>query len=122
MPDFSGKREDRTLPELYEAFLTDAAHFARLRPRTIRACRYELAATTDPRCTDPLDELRRAGLEAWLARPPAAPSTVGRRAATFACFFAWAIRHGHCARDPLAGRVPPRAPSPPPADPRRGRA
>jgi len=99
-----------TLADLYEAFLTDAAHLARLRPRTVRAYRYELAAAAaDPRCTGPLDELRRADLEAWLARPPAAPSTVGRRAATFARFFAWAIRHDHCARDPLAGRVPVRA-------------
>ncbi len=99
-----------TLADHYERFLADAAHLARLRPRTVRAYRYELAAATaDPRFAGPLDSLRLADLEAWLARPPAAPSTVGRRAATFARFFAWAIRHDYCGRDPLAGRAPTRA-------------
>lgn len=99
-----------TLADCFDAFLADAAHLARLRPRTVRAYRYELAAATaDPRFAGPLDALRLADLEAWIARPPAAPSTVGRRAATFARFFAWAVRHGHCARDPLAGRAPTRA-------------
>lgn len=99
-----------TLGDHYAAFLADAAHLARLRPRTVRAYRYELAAAAaDPRFVGPLDALRLADLEAWLARPPAAPRTVGRRAATFARFFAWAVRHGHCARDPLVGRVAMRA-------------
>lgn len=99
-----------TLADCHAAFLADVAHLARLRPGTVRAYRYELAAAAaDPRFAAPLDALRLADLEGWLARPPAAPSTVGRRAATFARFFAWAIRHGHCARDPLAGRTPVRA-------------
>jgi len=102
----AGGRLVATLADRYEAFLGDAAHLARLRPRTVRAYRYELAAAAaDPRFGAPLDALRLADLEAWLARPPAAPRTVGRRAATFARFFAWAIRHGHCARDPLVGRA-----------------
>ena len=98
-----------TLADCYDAFLADAAHLARLRPRTVRAYRYELAAAAaDPRFAAPLDALHLTDLEAWLARPLAAPRTSGRRAATFARFFAWAIRHGHCARNPLAGRVPTR--------------
>jgi len=96
-----------TIADCYAAFLADAAHLARLRPRTVRAYRYELAAAAaDPRFGVPLDTLRLTDLESWLARPPAAPSTVGRRAATFASFFAWARRHGHCTRGPLAGRTP----------------
>lgn len=86
-----------TLADCYDAFLADAAHL------------YELAAAAaDPRFAAPLDALHLTDLEAWLARPLAAPRTIGRRAATFARFFAWAIRHGHCARNPLAGRVPTR--------------
>ena len=45
-------------------------------------------------------------LEAWLVRPPAATSTVGRRLATFRHYFAWACRQGLCVRNPLTERAP----------------
>ncbi len=49
-----------TLADCYDAFLADAAHLARLRPRTVRAYRYELAAAAaDPRFAAPLDALPR---------------------------------------------------------------
>jgi integrase/recombinase XerD len=93
-----------TLAQAYAGFLADAAHLDRLRPHTRRAYRYELAlAAADPRFAGDLAALSLADLEAWIARPPAAPSTVGRRAATFRRFFAWAVRHDFCAGDPLAG-------------------
>ena len=90
-----------------EAFLADLGHMERLRPHTLRAYRYELAAAAaDPRFAQPLDDLRLEDLEAWLARPPAAASTVGRRVATFLRFLAWASRHGLCWRNRLAERTP----------------
>jgi len=93
-----------TLAQSYEGFLSDAAHLDQLRPHTLRAYRYELAlAAADPRFVGDLAALSLADLEAWLARSPASPSTVGRRAATFRRFFAWAVRHDLCARDPLTG-------------------
>ena len=96
-----------TLVACYEQFLADALHRDRLRPRTVRAYRYELAAAaSDPRFRGPLDALRLADLEDWIARAPAASSTVGRRLATFRRFFAWAVRQGHCARLPLLDDVP----------------
>jgi integrase/recombinase XerD len=92
------------LAQIYEGFLADAAHLDHLRPHTLRAYRYELAlASADPRFAGDLSALSLADLEAWIARPPASPSTVGRRAATFRRFFAWAVRHDLCAGDPLAG-------------------
>jgi len=99
-----------TLATTYDQFLADAAHLDRLRPHTLRAYRYELAAAAaDSRFAVPLETLPRAVLDAWLARPPAASSTVGRRAATFNRFFHWALRQGHCTRNPLTGRVAIRA-------------
>jgi len=100
-----------TLAQAYEGFLADAAHLDQLRPHphTLRAYRYELAlAAAAPRFAGDLDTLNLSDLEARIARPPASPSTVGRRAATFRRFFAWAIRHDLCARDPLAGYAPTR--------------
>jgi site-specific recombinase XerD len=88
-----------TLPQAYESFLADTAHLDHLRPHTLRAYRYELAlAAADPRLAGDLAALSLADLEAWIARPPASPSTVGRRAATFRRFFAWAVRHDDGAR------------------------
>ena len=56
-------------------------------PLTLRAYWYELAlASTDPRFASDLDALSLA-LDAWIGRPPAAPSTVRQRAATFHRFF-----------------------------------
>ena len=99
-----------TLATTYERFLADAAHLDRLRPHTVRAYRYELAAAAADNSFDgPLEALQVGALEAWLARRPAAPSTVGRRAATFNRFFRWALRQGHCTRNPLAGRAAIRA-------------
>jgi integrase/recombinase XerD len=81
-----------------------------LRPNTLRAYRYELAlAAADPRFAVALDAFSLADLEAWIARDQATPRTIGRRTATFRRFFAWAIRHEHCNRDPLIGFHPPRA-------------
>jgi len=99
-----------TLATTYDAFLADATHLDRLRPHTLRAYRYELAAAAnDTRLAGPLATISLADLEAWIARAPASPSTVGRRAATFRRFFAWAVRHELCARDPMAGYPPVRA-------------
>ena len=89
-----------TLATCDERFLADARPLHRLRPHTLRAYRYELAAAArDPRFAGALDALPRADLEEWIARTPAAPSTVGRR---------WAVRHGHCARLPLLDDLPAR--------------
>ncbi len=88
----------------YDAFLADMRHLEQLRPGTLRAYRYELAAAAaNSRFAADLNALTLAELADWIARPPASPSTVGRRAATFRRFFGWAIRHGHCTRDPMAG-------------------
>jgi integrase/recombinase XerD len=105
--DFSGKHEKSTLATNFEAFLSDIAQIERLRPHTVRAYRYELAAAAaDVRFRRPLDEVRLDDLEAWLARPPAATSTVARRVATLRGFFAWACRRGLCGRNPLTERAP----------------
>jgi hypothetical protein len=83
-----------TLAATYDGFLADATHLDHLRPHTLCTYRYELAlAAAEPRFASDLDTLSLADLEAWLARPPASPSTVSRRAATFCRFFAWALRH-----------------------------
>jgi integrase/recombinase XerD len=60
----------------------------------------------DPRFQRPLDELDLEDIEAWLARAPAAASTLVRRVATLRRFFGWAGRHGLCRRNPLADRTP----------------
>ena len=71
-----------SLAACYERFLADARSLDRLRPHTLRAYRYELAAAArDPRFAGALDALPLADLEAWIARAPAAPRTVGRRLA-----------------------------------------
>ncbi len=99
-----------TLKDSYEAFLSDASHLDRLRPHTIRAYRYELAAAaSDARFRVALDDLSLDHLEAWIGRPPASPSTISRRAATLRRFFGWAVRRGHCASNPLAGSAPVRS-------------
>lgn len=109
--DFSGKARNpprpATLATSLEPFLADLDHLERLRPHTLRAYRYELAAAAaDPRFAHPLDDLQLDELEAWLVRAPAAPSTLGRRVATLRRFFAWACQHGLCRHNPLADRAP----------------
>jgi integrase/recombinase XerD len=109
--DFSGNPRKRTRPTILatsiEPFLADLDRLERLRPQTLRAYRYELAAAAaDPRFTAPLDDLHAEDLEAWLTRDPAAASTLGRRVATLRRFFAWACRHGLCRSNPLAERAP----------------
>ena len=109
--DFSGKARNpprpATLATSLEPFLADLDHLERLRPHTLRAYRYELAAAAaDPRVAHPLDDLQLDELEAWLVRAPAAASTLGRRVATFRRFFAWACQHGLCQHNPLADRAP----------------
>ena len=90
-------------------FLNDAQHLDRLRPATLRAYRYELAAAVaHASFAGSLDALTLTALEAWIGRAPATASTVNRRAATFNRFFAWAVRHQHCATNPLLGRTPAR--------------
>lgn len=96
-----------TLAAHYEDFLTDVTRLDHLRPHTVRAYRYELAAAArEPHLGSDLDTLSLADLEAWIARPPASPSTIGRRAATFRRFFTWAVRHDLCGRNPLTGYGP----------------
>lgn len=105
--DFSGKHRDVTLAASFEAFLSELAHVERLRPATVRAYSYELAAAAaDVRLAVPLDEVCREDLDAWLTRAPAASSTVGRRVATFRRFFVWATRNGLCRTNPMAERSP----------------
>ena len=105
--DFSGKRGQATVATTVDAFVSDIAQVERLRPHTVRAYRYELAAAAaDARFQCPLDELPLEDLDSWLTRAPAATSTVGRRVATFRRFFGWACRHGRCTRNPLADRAP----------------
>jgi site-specific recombinase XerD len=113
MLDFSGKSgkmpRPATLAMTLDDFLADLGHLERLRPHTLRAYRYELAsAAADPRFQRPLDELDLEDIEAWLARAPAAASTLARRVATLRRFFGWAGagRHGLCRRNPLADRTP----------------
>src|SRR5207249_12338006 len=75
-------------------FLADLDHLEQLRLHTLRAYRHELAAAAaDPRFAQPLDDLRLEDLEDWLARDPAAASTLGLRVATFHRFFSWAWEH-----------------------------
>ena len=100
---------ERTLATTFEHFLADATYLDHLRPNTLRAYRYDLAlAAADARFAVVLDALSLADLEAWIARDQATPRTIGRRTATFRRFFAWAMRHEHCTRDPLIGFRPPR--------------
>jgi len=109
--DFCGKPRKRdataTLETCHEPFLGDLGHLERLRPHTLRAYRYELAAAAaDPRFRRPLSALDHRDLEAWIARGKAATSTVGRRIATFRHLFSFALRHGLCTRSPLAELAP----------------
>jgi integrase/recombinase XerD len=98
-----------TLAETYPQFLDDLAHKNQLRPSTLRAYRYELAAAaTDIRFLKPLPELAVNVLESWISRGRPATSTRSRRAATFNRFFKWAIQQELCARNPLDGRAPTR--------------
>jgi site-specific recombinase XerD len=111
MLDFSGKsakiRPPVTLATSIDDFLSDIVHLERLRPHTLRAYRYELAAAAaDPRFQRPLEELDLEDIESWLARAPAAASTLARRVATFRRFFGWAGRHALCRRNPLADHTP----------------
>ncbi len=108
---FSGKARKAaatdTLATCLEDFLADLSQLERLRPHTLRAYRYELAAAAaDPRSQRPLSAFDPADLEAWLVRGKAATSTVGRRIATFRHLFAWAIRRGLCRQSPLADLMP----------------
>jgi integrase/recombinase XerD len=99
-----------TLAECYPHFLDDLIYKSQLRASTLRAYRYELAAAAaDTRFHEPLPELTRNELEAWLVRDRPTTSTLSRRAATFNRFFKWAIQQGVCERNPLDGRTPARS-------------
>ena len=99
-----------TLAETYPKFLDDLAHKNQLRPNTIRAYRYELAAATqDIRFQIPLQALELNIVEDWIERDRPAASTRSRRAATFNRFFKWTIQQGLCERNPLDGRMPTRS-------------
>jgi integrase/recombinase XerD len=113
MLDFSGKSGKMprpvTLAMTLDDFLAELGHLDRLRPHTLRAYRYELtSAAADSRFQRPLDELDLEDIEAWLARAPAAASTLARRVAILRRFFGWAGRHGLCRRNPLVDRTPAR--------------
>lgn len=96
-----------TLATTYQDFLADLADLRQVRPNTLRAYRYELAAASrDGRFHGPLDGVTMMLLEGWVARPPAGPSTISRRMAAFTRFFAWAICHAHCSMNPLLQRTP----------------
>ncbi len=98
-----------TLAETYPQFLDDLAHKSQLRPSTLRAYRYELAAATqDSRFQIPLQALKLNLIEDWIGRSRPASSTRSRRAATFNRFFKWAIQQELCERNPLDGRAPTR--------------
>jgi integrase/recombinase XerD len=105
--DFSGKRCDATLASTFQTFLSDIAQLDGLRPHTLRAYGYELAAAAvDDRFSRRLDDIRRDDIDAWITRIPAATSTVGRRVATFQRFFLWACRQGFCRSNPMTDRSP----------------
>jgi integrase/recombinase XerD len=98
-----------SLAEIYEQFLDESETLHQLRPHTLRAYRYELAAAAqDDRFEGSLQALTLSDLESWIARGQASPSTIGRRASAFNRFFNWAIRHGYCEGNPLLGRTPTR--------------
>lgn len=96
-----------TLAEHVPTFLDDMARIARLRPHTLRAYRYELAAAAAA-LLEPLARLSLADLERWASRGTVAPSTIARRTATLSRFFTWAVRHQLCTAHPLAVREPTR--------------
>jgi len=94
-----------TLRESYVRFLDEVAYLNQLRPSSLRAYRYELAAAAQDRGFQiSLDALTLTDLERWITRGQAASSTMGRRAATLSRFFDWAVRHDLCERNPLLGR------------------
>jgi site-specific recombinase XerD len=97
-----------TLSSLYPHFLADLEASRQVRPATLRAYRYELAAASRAaqfQC--PLERIETVALQEWLFRHPAAASTVKRRAATFNRFFVWAAEHAHCPRNPMPPSVKP---------------
>lgn len=99
-----------TLAETYPQFLDDLAHKSQLRPSTIRAYQYELAAAAqDNRFQSPLETLKLNMIEDWIGRGHPAASTRSRRAATFNRFFRWAVQQGVCESNLLAGRTPTRS-------------
>ena len=99
-----------TLAETYPQFLDDLAHKSQLRPSTIRAYQYELAAAAqDNRFQSPLETLKLNMIEDWIGRGLPAASTRSRRAATFNRFFRWAVQQGICKSNLLAGRTPTRS-------------
>ena len=58
-----------TLAETYAPFLDDLAHKSQLRPSTIRAYQYELAAAAqDSRFQIPLQALKLDVIEDWIGR------------------------------------------------------
>lgn len=96
--------------ETHSQFLDDLTHKSQLRPNTLRAYRYELAAAIqDSRFQIPLQALELNIIEDWIGRDRPAASTRSRRAATFNRFFRWAIQQGLCERNPLDGRMPTRS-------------
>lgn len=98
-----------TLSEAYPRFLSDLEHVRQLRPATLRAYRYELAAASrDARFAVPLQTLTRSAVESWLMRDAAASSTVQRRRATFTTFFQWSVEQDYCDHVPLSTRSTPR--------------
>jgi integrase/recombinase XerD len=98
-----------TFSEIYPQFLDDMAALRLLSENTLRAYRYELqAAAQDARFQIPLDSVTLVAIEAWISRHSVSASTISRRASTFSRFFAWAVRHGVCKRNPLVGRLPTR--------------
>jgi hypothetical protein len=65
----SGKRDRTTLAASFEVFLSEIDQIERLRPNTVRAYRYELAAAAaaaDARFRVSLDDVRVEDLDAWL--------------------------------------------------------
>lgn len=99
-----------TLAETYPQFLDDLARKNQLRPSTIRAYQYELAAAAqDNRFQSPLETLKLNMIEDWIGRGHPAASTRSRRAATFNRFFRWAVQQGICESNLLAGRTPTRS-------------
>lgn len=95
-----------TLATSYRAFIGDIAHHDDLHPYTVRAYRKELtAAAADARFRVALDEVTVAAIETWITRASAPRYTVRRRAALFERFFVWAVAHGLCAHNPLAGAI-----------------
>jgi len=89
-----------TIVSLLDAYLTGLRRKGR-KAATLRAYRGDLTAASAA-LPQPITELRRDALEAWLGEAPTA-STQTRRLASLRGFCAWCLAHERITRDPTLG-------------------